>query len=213
MPVPKPPMSDGEMQARMSSALMAWRRIAAGIHASRGREENLKPAFGITRARDAHTDNDLETIAHAFDAWPSAVAHIQDLRAEIERLEFTRTDVALAARTVVESGPPECSWCHDPLAAKGVPVPRQGSRALYCSQDCHDHATCQACKDATGGVCRAHQEPECTCYELTGGHMPGCAFNLVSPYKQCGSDGCPFVAKNGGAYCSTHEAHPEWREP
>ena len=22
-----------------------------------------------------------------------------------------------------------------------------------------------------------YQEPECTCYEVTGGHMPGCAFN------------------------------------
>jgi hypothetical protein len=33
---------------------------------------------------------------------------------------------------------------------------------------------CTDCQAATGGVCREHQEPECTCYELTGGHMPGC---------------------------------------
>lgn len=36
---------------------------------------------------------------------------------------------------------------------------------------------CAACIEATGGACRAHQEPECTCYELTGGHQPGCYFN------------------------------------
>jgi len=36
---------------------------------------------------------------------------------------------------------------------------------------------CKACLSATGGQCSEHQEPECTCYEITGGHMPGCAFN------------------------------------
>ncbi|HEY2510149.1 MAG TPA: hypothetical protein VGI39_04815 [Polyangiaceae bacterium] len=33
---------------------------------------------------------------------------------------------------------------------------------------------CVACQSATGGQCRDHVEPECTCTELTGGHMPGC---------------------------------------
>lgn len=42
---------------------------------------------------------------------------------------------------------------------------------LGCSNCCPD------CADATGGVCRAHQQPECTCYEAGPGHMPGCAFN------------------------------------
>lgn len=36
---------------------------------------------------------------------------------------------------------------------------------------------CRDCADATGGVCKRHQEPECTCYEMTGGHQPGCDFN------------------------------------
>lgn len=36
---------------------------------------------------------------------------------------------------------------------------------------------CEDCLNATGGRCPAHAEPECTCYELTGGHQPGCAFN------------------------------------
>jgi hypothetical protein len=38
-------------------------------------------------------------------------------------------------------------------------------------------AHCRDCADATGGVCKRHQEPECTCYEVTGGHQPGCAFS------------------------------------
>ncbi|HKO84466.1 MAG TPA: hypothetical protein VJ140_07850 [Actinomycetota bacterium] len=37
---------------------------------------------------------------------------------------------------------------------------------------------CAACSEATGGVCPKHAETECTCYELTGGHQPGCAFNV-----------------------------------
>lgn len=37
---------------------------------------------------------------------------------------------------------------------------------------------CDACQEATGGVCQAHREPECTCYEMFGtGHQPGCDFH------------------------------------
>ena len=39
-----------------------------------------------------------------------------------------------------------------------------------------DVQVCQDCLDATGGQCRAHQVTECTCYEIIGGHQPGCAF-------------------------------------
>jgi len=35
---------------------------------------------------------------------------------------------------------------------------------------------CTDCLSATGGVCAAHEEPECACYEVEGGHQPGCAF-------------------------------------
>lgn len=42
-------------------------------------------------------------------------------------------------------------------------------------------AICDDCLDATGGVCARHQRPDCTCYELTGGHQPGCAFNGRAP--------------------------------
>ena len=45
----------------------------------------------------------------------------------------------------------------------------------FCAECC-PQAYCKACKDATGGQCREHQEPECTCYEIIGGHQPGCAF-------------------------------------
>lgn len=47
---------------------------------------------------------------------------------------------------------------------------------------------CERCggtepEEITGGwrcaACR-YQPPECTCYEMTGGHMPGCAFNAAS---------------------------------
>lgn len=44
------------------------------------------------------------------------------------------------------------------------------------SQGQNDRETCRACADATGGVCAQHQV-ECACYELTGGHEPGCAFS------------------------------------
>ena len=36
---------------------------------------------------------------------------------------------------------------------------------------CHK---CAGACDCTGGP---QIEPECTCYELTGGHQPGCYFN------------------------------------
>lgn len=36
---------------------------------------------------------------------------------------------------------------------------------------------CDDCAAATGGQCRRHQEAECSCYELIGGHQPGCAFH------------------------------------
>lgn len=45
------------------------------------------------------------------------------------------------------------------------------ARPLGCPGCCHD------CLEATGGQCRAHMPPECTCYELHGaggGHQPGC---------------------------------------
>jgi hypothetical protein len=34
--------------------------------------------------------------------------------------------------------------------------------------------TCEDCRNATGGECRAHYTPECTCYEAMPGHEPGC---------------------------------------
>lgn len=38
-------------------------------------------------------------------------------------------------------------------------------------------------EEVTGGwrcaACR-YQPPECTCYEMTGGHQPGCAFNAAN---------------------------------
>lgn len=34
---------------------------------------------------------------------------------------------------------------------------------------------CLTCEEATGGVCRRHAKPECTCYEAEYGHQPGCA--------------------------------------
>ena len=37
---------------------------------------------------------------------------------------------------------------------------------------------CAATCDCTGGP---QTEPECTCYELTGGHQPGCHFNRPRP--------------------------------
>jgi hypothetical protein len=43
---------------------------------------------------------------------------------------------------------------------------------------------CRACADATGGQCAKHFEPECTCYELTGGHQPGCYFNRPRTLKE-----------------------------
>ena len=46
---------------------------------------------------------------------------------------------------------------------------------------CAPELICPDCLSATGGICRAHQEPECTCYEITGGHQPGCAFNRTVP--------------------------------
>lgn len=49
--------------------------------------------------------------------------------------------------------------------------------------------TCQDCLSATGGVCRAHQEPECTCYEVTHGHQMGCAFYGVK--RDTGADILP----------------------
>ena len=45
-----------------------------------------------------------------------------------------------------------------------------------CNTD-REIAECADCAQATGGICAKHQEPECTCYEVTGGHMQGCAFN------------------------------------
>ncbi len=40
-----------------------------------------------------------------------------------------------------------------------------------------DPRFCPACQDATGGVCREHRQPECTCYEqYGGGHQAGCDF-------------------------------------
>lgn len=45
----------------------------------------------------------------------------------------------------------------------------------FCDDGCRE--CCEDCFDATGGQCARHYEPECTCYELTGGHMPGCYFN------------------------------------
>lgn len=84
MPIPKPPMSDGDTKARMQRALSAWRQIAEVVRgvsrAAQGKQDSL--ASSIL--------NDLEAVANAFDAWPSAWAHIEDLRAEIERLERSR---------------------------------------------------------------------------------------------------------------------------
>lgn len=57
--------------------------------------------------------------------------------------------------------------------------PEQWKQRRKCCPDCTclPQYTCEACLSSTGGSCREHQEPECTCYEITGGHMPGCAFN------------------------------------
>lgn len=42
---------------------------------------------------------------------------------------------------------------------------------------CNELTPCRDCLGSTGGRCAEHQEAECTCYEMTGGHMPGCVFN------------------------------------
>lgn len=59
-----------------------------------------------------------------------------------------------------------------------------------------DPYECELCgctepEEVTGGWrcsrCR-YQSPECTCYEMTGGHMSGCAFNRATP---AGTDAKP----------------------
>jgi len=79
MPIPKPLISDSELQARMSGALMAWRRISHGI-------AQAYRTFGAVAASDNGMLDDLEKVAHAFDAWPAAWSHIEDLRAELAKV-------------------------------------------------------------------------------------------------------------------------------
>ena len=74
------------------------------------------------------------------------------------------------------------SWRPKAFARPGTYL--AGSPCLYdTAEECpdidcshRDQDDCSACSEATGGVCAKHQEPECTCYELTGGHQPGCYF-------------------------------------
>jgi hypothetical protein len=73
--------------------------------------------------------------------------------------------IPVMAKTV----PGQCPGCDAPVA--------DGHR--FCAECCPQEY-CQSCKDATGGQCSEHQEPECTCYELhgaNGGHQPGCRFH------------------------------------
>jgi hypothetical protein len=82
---------------------------------------------------------------------------------------------------------PECTICGRLKNPTGRDAPAAMANGL-CTHDCPGYfqepspcdlwpGECRDCANATGGVCRKHQQPECTCYELTGGHQPGCAFN------------------------------------
>lgn len=56
--------------------------------------------------------------------------------------------------------PPLCDGCHEPTLSL-TRIDRTGGP---------DGEFCDGCVEMIN-------EPECTCYELTGGHMPGCYFN------------------------------------
>jgi uncharacterized protein (DUF433 family) len=46
-----------------------------------------------------------------------------------------------------------------------------------CDEDCEGCPWCCAdCEAATGGQCKQHYQPECTCYEPVFGHAMGCYF-------------------------------------
>lgn len=62
-----------------------------------------------------------------------------------------------------------CCFCGERLG--------EGSVDDICADCLEAGADCKDCQDATGGRCRRHWEPECTCYEMTGGHQPGCPMN------------------------------------
>lgn len=56
-------------------------------------------------------------------------------------------------------------------------MPDRVKLACECDDDMGCPSCCEYCEAATGGQCFMHAEPECTCYEATYGHQPGCYFN------------------------------------
>jgi len=61
----------------------------------------------------------------------------------------------------------------------GLPVDDDGHECYEC-----ESCGCTEPEEVTGGwrCSKCHWwPPECTCYEVTGGHQPGCAFNGVRP--------------------------------
>lgn len=84
--------------------------------------------------------------------------------------------------------PPLCDGCHEPTLSL-TRIDRTGGP---------DGEFCDGCVEMIN-------EPECTCYELTGGHMPGCYFNHRRPCSKCGGrlvdegfGGAPVQHHNAG---------------
>jgi hypothetical protein len=108
---------------------------------------------------------------------PCAIAdHLADAPATAPRM-FTPSERLLPCRecgkTSGENG--DHDWHHPfnpaPSATPGPvgPAPDEPPRCIRCKK------TEGAC-DCTGGPA---VETECSCYEVTGGHQPGCAFNRI----------------------------------
>lgn len=129
-------------------------------------------------------EDGIEEAASLLESWAEAdEAGHGDGDGEENLRHAARCIRALKDKT--ETTPCICPGCPTQVEAHS----RSGLCGPCASADC-GHG-CQDCLDATGGVCPAHQETECTCYEFDGAHQPGCAFNRERPRAE--SEGTVLV--------------------
>lgn len=158
-------------------------------HADRSRGEQLTQ---FLHGEDEGVNEDVENVCHdAFDAGREAFrAEALAVRDAWTGLKPPSKEQLAALRERLLESYLRQAW--NSLSPDGVPldscvVNEAALTALLDDYDLRGKALeaagcpncCDACESATGGVCRRHQQPECTCYEALGGHQPGCPMGRI----------------------------------